>query len=190
MLNRRFIYGIPIYEILGTFRGGEVMPKIFRIVTLALAMTPFLSAQAPAQILNTSEEHPPAVCDTDEFMRVVKCSGSYCDKVGLSCRRAGNARWGAKVNFTWWVSEESGSKSCPTGRAIAGWACRGGYCDQLSLFCAEIAGARLTNCRSFPGSVSEEGSGRLDIGAGRVAVAMSCKGSNCDNKSFRICDVR
>ncbi|MFP3942685.1 MAG: hypothetical protein ACLFWF_02260 [Alphaproteobacteria bacterium] len=162
---------------------------------LLLAALPLLSFQAAAELPRTSEEFPPVVCDTDKFMRIIECEGSYCDNVGLGCQRAGSARWGKETKFTWWISEEQGRKGCGTSSdgtpgAIAGFACNGGYCDRLSLFCAEVAGARLTDCRSFGRTVSEEGGGRLDLGPNRVAVAMNCSGSNCDNKSFRVCKVK
>jgi hypothetical protein len=139
-----------------------------------------------------SEETPPATCNPGAFISGIRCTGSYCDNITISCAPFRGAALG-RASWTAWVSEEQGLRECPPNHLIAGLACRGSYCDNVSLFCVEVTNMRAVNCSNTP-YVSEENGGTLsffsDVAGQMVfARAMRCSGRYCDNKSFNVCEV-
>ena len=155
---------------------------------------------APA-VHAVSEETPPKTCGA-RLLSGIKCSGRYCDNIGLQCwpqvYNAYNWQWtrhvseenGGQMNCNVTNPFERGDWPADEPAFITGISCNGSYCDNVSLECVALR----DHFPSFSGcdwtvSVSEE-RGRLNFPAGRYAVAMKCSGSNCDNKSFLLCDIR
>jgi hypothetical protein len=139
-----------------------------------------------------SEETPPATCNPGSFISGIRCTGSYCDNMTISCALFRGAALG-RASWAAWVSEEQGRRECPQNHLIAGLACRGSNCDNVSLYCVEVTNMQAVNCSSTR-EVSEEHGGQLsffsDAAGQRVfARAMKCSGKYCDNKSFDICEV-
>jgi hypothetical protein len=138
-----------------------------------------------------SEETPPATCNPGSFISGIRCTGSYCDNIKISCAVFRGAALG-RASWMPWVSEEQGLRECPQNHLIAGLACQGSYCDNVSLYCVEVTNMQAVNC-SNTREVSEEQGGELsffsDVPQGVFARAMKCSGRYCDNKSFNVCEV-
>lgn len=162
---------------------------------LFLCLVLFVS---PASLAATngpiSEETPPAACDPGSVVSEVRCTGSYCDNLQISCVRLGADLAGAS-RWTAWVSEEQGgTRACPDNSYIAGFACNGKYCDNLSLYCVEFPRVLRRSC-NWTRSVSEESGGQLSFFQGDAAgqrfaaTGVKCTGSYCDNKTFDVCEI-
>src|SRR5262245_38786767 len=168
------------------------MANVLVSVTILLIAVMAWRPAAADSLGPISEETPPATCNPGSFVSGIRCTGSYCDNVAISCTPFRGAALG-QANWTPWVSEEQGRRWCPQNHLIAGLACRGRYCDDLSLYCVEVTNMRAVNC-SDTREVSEEQGGTLsffsDV-AGQMVFArsMRCSGSYCDNKSFNVCEV-
>lgn len=172
----------------------------FRTLSTVVFFAVQVMGFAPA-VHAVSEETPPKSCGA-QLLDGITCSGRYCDNIGLKC----GPRVYNVYNWQWTrhVSEESGGRmncnvrnpfdqvDAPAGEPafITGISCNGSYCDNVSLECVALRGhfPSYSGC-DWTESVSEE-RGTLNFPAGRYAVAMKCRGSYCDNKSFLLCDIR
>jgi hypothetical protein len=139
-----------------------------------------------------SGKTPPATCNPGSFISGIRCTGSYCGNMTISCRVFRGAALG-QSSWTASFSEEQGRRECPQNHLIAGLACQGSYCDNVSLYCVEATNMQAVNCSSTP-EVSEEHGGQLSFftdvaGQSVFARAMKCSGRYCDNKSFEVCEV-
>jgi hypothetical protein len=170
-----------------TLISGALFVWVATSASVAIAQTQTLSP--------ISEETPPAVCNSGWFVSGIRCTGSYCDKIEITCTKLPGSSVGADHRWTPWVSEESLSPGwCGPGpNLIAGMACGGRYCDNVSLYCVPLVNLSSVRCWTTR-SVSEEGGGNLSFLEGGtppvVANQMSCSGRYCDNLSFRVCQIR
>jgi hypothetical protein len=175
----------------------RVFLLLLNILVIPMACGP---AAAQTQVLGPiSDETPPAVCSSGSFVTGIRCTGSYCDNIKITCTNLPGA---ATDGYRWtpWVSEETFPGYCtgPVPMFIAGFACNGKYCDNISLFCVYLANAdlfKIYRCWTTR-SVSEEQGGTLSFQEGSsggsgivVATQMSCSGSYCDNKTFYVCQI-
>ena len=132
----------------------------------------------------TSEEYPPVNCDGTSLVSQARCSGKYCDNIGLYCTPTGGTAGGA--TWTSYFSEEGTNyRYCGAGSWVTGVACTGKYCDNISLQCRSVTGTPV-NCY-WTGWMSEENGGTLSFGAGYYARGVQCSGSYCDNKRYYAC---
>jgi hypothetical protein len=71
------------------------------------------------------------ICDSDEWVTGIRCTGGYCDNVSIECTVVSN-RGKRFCGWTTWISEETSSASTPAlGYWIDGVDCKGSYCDQM-----------------------------------------------------------
>jgi len=173
------------------------MAKFLVLLALpALLISVMASRPGAAENLGPiSEETGPAECNAGDYVSGIRCTGSYCDNITITCSRL---RDGVRVHFgTWtdWVSEEQGRRECPPDHLIAGLKCQGRYCDNVSLYCVQAPRMRIYNCGDTR-AVSEEQGGRLSFlegidKAGQMifAIGIKCAGRYCDNISFKVCEV-
>jgi len=170
---------------------------LFSVMVVVLQAMGFSAAA-----LAVSEETPPTTCGA-RLMAGIKCSGRYCDNIKLKCGSEFREVW--DWQWTKHVSEEHGGEvKCnvpnpftkvdwPQGEPafITGMSCNGSYCDNVSLECTALRDyfPSYSDC-GWSQSVSEENGGTLNFPAGRFAIAMQCRGSNCDNKKFLLCPIR
>src|SRR3982074_471122 len=73
-----------------------------------------------------SEETPPATCNPGSFISGIRCTGSYCDNIKISCAVFRGAALG-RASWMPWVSEEQGLKGMPAEPSH----CRAGVPGQL-----------------------------------------------------------
>lgn len=151
---------------------------------------------------HSEESAPPSVCRFGDLVVGFNCSGRFCDNVRVGCQGLGR-----RVSNRYWttsVSEEGSGIGGVTGDGdpvsagnrvfcgfngfMSGVACSGDFCDNLSLECITISDGDRVRCR-WSDWVSEEGTGRIDFPEGFFAAGMECRGSNCDDKRFYICQI-
>ena len=154
------------------------------------------AAMAQTEVLPPiSEETPPAVCKSGWFVSGIRCTGSYCDNIEITCSKLPGSSVGADHRWTPWVSEESSSPAwCGPGPGLlAGMACKGRYCDNVSLYCVPLVNLSSVRCWTTR-SISEEGGGKLSFVEGATAPVfarqLSCSGGYCDNLAFYVCQIR
>jgi hypothetical protein len=163
--------------------------RLTPLLALLLALPCFAASTGPI-----SEETPPATCDPGSVVSEVRCTGSNCDNITISCAVLGKSFVGSS-RWTEWVSEEQKTRACPDNYYIAGFACRGSYCDDVSLYCVEFPTARRVSC-GLTARVSEENGGELSFlsqgdkaGQKFAARSLTCTGSYCDNMQFDVCEI-
>ena len=153
-----------------------------RAAVLSLCLTWLPTAALAYDTLATSEEDPPAACDSGDTIYAATCYGGYCDNTALSC-----AETNYPVYYRYWTgnfSEETGGAYCGVNEIMTGISCSGSYCDNNSIECTGIP-ATAYNC-NWLGPVSEE-SGPAYFG-NQYARGMWCSGDYCDNHYYWICN--
>lgn len=162
-----------------------VQPIKIALVGSLLMLAQPLTAYADYWTGPSSEEYIPRTCNVGDLTRGAYCKGSYCDNTYLLCK---DTNLTGLQNRVWqsFVSEEGNNvRDCGTG-FITGIAAKGKYGDNISIECSYYSGRTPRNC-TWTTSVSEE-QGGLYFFNGKVARAVQCTGSYCDNKRFLVCN--
>jgi hypothetical protein len=92
--------------------------------------------------------------------RGLRCSGRYCDDVGLLGTDSGyrqTASW-----WTDWFSEEGQNyRVCDGNGFVTGIRCSGDYCDSVALRCSQLDNGGVRTGCYWSASISEEDAGRF-----------------------------
>jgi hypothetical protein len=155
----------------------------------------------------TSEEFAPALCNGNSGVRGARCTGSFCDNVGLLCGDLAGSGYVLDHSRDYWTpffSEEGANTTVETcgltcrqrqlnqefcDGIVTGIGCSGSYCDNVRLRCSPFSSAGVSTSGCFwTASFSEEqGSEVFPSDHFYVATGAQCTGSNCDNMSFFVC---
>lgn len=148
--------------------------------------------RGPSPQCDTSEEYPPITVRNSFLIGGFRCSGSYCDNIGIGAEHIyfpDEQLWRIGDNYwTPYFSEEDSPwhfRECADHHWMTGISCNGSYCDNISLQCTEIFFSRRSACEWGP-KFSEEDHWFI-LPQGHFAVGIACFGSNCDNKSVKHC---
>ncbi len=154
---------------------------------------------------------------TTEAVAGVRCSGSYCDNVGIRCQTlptnitvTGNHHsdtfseegyYGTNSTTGWYQSDSDNSHVCNWGKEspgiVTGMRCSGSYCDNITLECATpralvngtVERVRFTGCY-WTGYYSEEDPWvSWDPSQEKYIAGVQCSGSYCDDKRYYICHM-
>ena len=159
-----------------------------------------LSAHAANGTYFHTEVHPthwtqwtsdgqPAITSGPTFLtHGLRCSGRYCDDVGLL-----NVESGHTQTTSWWTdsfSEEGNNERvCANNGFVTGLSCSGDYCDSISLRCSQLDnGGVRTNCY-WTDIVSDEGGGTFVAPESMFIAGMRCSERYCDNKQLYLCQA-
>lgn len=184
--------------------------KSVALTIAGLLLVGLLRAQdtyAPSEFISpVSEETEPAFCPSGWAATGIRCTGSYCDNITLSCTRYTQTpatthraphRWSSK-----WISEEALSDS-ESGWSIAqgdpnsfitGIRCSGSYCDnvQVDLDASDLP---VGGACAEPEWVSEESgaewegtNGWRSCPQGQFLRALRCRGDYCDDMQLMCCN--
>jgi hypothetical protein len=139
-----------------------------------------------------SEEQGVGACAQGYAVRKVKCTGSNCDNLTLTCC-AYTPSPGNATATTWWSSSfsEEGSHGHEdrTGFVNA-IECSGRYCDNKRMQFLQSSFLTNSGICDTQGPFSEEGSNDRDCGEGWFLSGMSCSGGYCDNITLTCCQAR
>jgi hypothetical protein len=156
--------------------------------------TPYVSEEAPGF----------QTCGTTQNVGVTaaRCTGSYCDNMGLYCSAlpATFSSFADNVVWTSYVSEEQpAGVMCPAWgvvpRIIDGIAATGSFADNVAVRCrpAQID-LPNSNCGWTPYFSEEQGTQQFRYNSWSyqpaVALGVRCSGSYCDNLSFYVCEPK
>lgn len=141
-----------------------------------------------------------ALCN-EGTMLGIDCDGRYCDNTAIYCSKAISKSGEYWINHL--VSDNNDkarniktTAECKEGEAITGLQCNSGsFCDNLKVRCGKIEGfdSNQASC-SWTGAISEEQPNREGTwykdNEQYLITGLKClKGSYCDNKSLRVCNV-
>jgi hypothetical protein len=138
---------------------------------------------------STSEEKPPLTASNHNLINRFYCSGSYCDNIWINT--VGTYRNFGSNYWTSFFSEEGAStganqRICSGSGFMTGIACNGGYCDNVSIQCTTLDSTTRGSCYWTP-YFSEEAAYSDLLASGYYAAGLTCRGSNCDDKSIYAC---
>jgi hypothetical protein len=145
-----------------TTRSSTVLPLAGLLLGLLTAGP--ARAQTSYWTSSTSEEYPPASCQSGYVANDISCKGSYCDNIRLRCvARASEGLAFVSSYWSSWFSEEGGTnlETKITPLCIAGGDC----------------GPSITMPVGRNFHVCHNGAG--------IVTAITCKGKYCDNLSLR-----
>jgi hypothetical protein len=162
-----------------------------------------------------SDEQPNvATCGSSgEVVTGARCEGSRCDRMSLYCEPLGIAT--TPSSWTIYISEEPNDSAHPNrwnevicgssppfsidgNYVIDGIRATGNYADNVSVHCAKLAppygatmfgGCEWTPYFSDGTQTPGELKGAQSFPTGKVAIGVRCRGSNCDDMSYRVCNV-
>ncbi|MCR9165840.1 MAG: hypothetical protein ACE37F_32145 [Nannocystaceae bacterium] len=152
---------------------------------------------------------------SNEGVNGFDCQGSYCDNVWIRCEpmpfgmsmasyswsdfySEEDSGFGQSASHGWYGSDLSYSEVCHWRGApsiMTGIRCNGGHCDNISIECGRptmnVGGTaesiELDNC-FWTGPRSEE-QPPLHLGVREFISGITCYGSNCDDKTFYVCEA-
>ena len=87
------------------------MAKFLVLLALPALLISVMASRAAENLGPISKETGPAQCNAGDYISGIRCTGSYCDNITITCSRL---RDGVRMHFgTWmsWVSEEQGVES-------------------------------------------------------------------------------
>ncbi|MES2353427.1 MAG: hypothetical protein V4568_03315 [Pseudomonadota bacterium] len=160
------------------------------------------------QILRTSEEFPPALCEPEYAVIGAGCNGDNCDNIDLMCKPVASGVALGSASFSRRVSEETNGTftachrtpfhspgcsiedgvSCGDSGVMTGVRCHGDFCDDMELQCRPLMAGHLEDCH-WTESVSDESRWNV-FKAGKIANGARCDGSFCDTMSYFVCDAK
>jgi hypothetical protein len=142
-----------------------------------------------------------AVCPPRFAVSGVKCSGSYCDNVTLSCcrymtdkdERGESVGGGAPDEKDWTVGFSEHGHLNPASRRsfglLTGLQCEGQYCSSMKML-VHSPYAQATEPCVWLDPVSEQNKEGANCASGYFVSDMKCSGSYCSNISLQCCAAR
>jgi hypothetical protein len=123
------------------------------------------------------------------LVRGLRCSGRYCDDIGLLA-----AESGYRQTSSWWTdafSEEGQNyRVCDGNAFVTGLRCSGRYCDDVSLRCSQLDNGGVREDCYWTATLSEEDGGRFVAPESTYVAGVSCNGRYCDNLNLYVCKAQ
>lgn len=138
--------------------------------------------------INTSEEYQPVGCGAGNLIPSMRCTGSYCDNVGIYCSSQ-VATFGDQYWTSYFSEESTNYRTCNSGYWMTGLVCRGSNCDDISIQCTRVTNRGTGTCRWADRTFSEEFPNTYNSPAGWFARGLACSGSKCDNLRIYECPL-
>ncbi|GAB4560665.1 MAG: hypothetical protein Tsb0020_07550 [Haliangiales bacterium] len=151
--------------------------------------TDFHAEAHPPHWTEWTTDGAPALTSGARFLtQGLRCSGRYCDDVGLLSVESGYAH-----TNSWWTgnfSEEGTNyRVCEDNGFVTGLKCSGSYCDNLSLRCSQLDNGGVRTGCYWTAPISEESGGRFVAPESMYVAGMRCSGRYCDSKSLYLCQA-
>jgi hypothetical protein len=136
----------------------------------------------------TSEELQPVGCGAGNLINSMRCTGNYCDNVGIFCSPT-TATFGDTIWKSYFSEEGTNNRTCDSGYWMTGLVCRGGNCDDVAIQCTRVSNRTAGSCRWADRTFSEEFPNTYATPAGWYARGLACSGSRCDNLRVYECQL-